>query len=505
MMHRRLTKWVALAASVAAAACSDSSTITRNSVPAITTAERFLGEFLCSANTQTGTLACEAKSPLPAGINPDIILGGQNTYIRLSSFGGGFDDPVNPTVWSTNVQLQNLTVQPMGTRDSASATAGNPGIKVFFVQQPSNGVTVSNADGTGTFTSSGQPYYAYTQGNGLSSAFVAPGMMTDTKQWVFAPNGATTFTFTVLVSTTMPDEAGVLLKTNVTMPSSIGGLVNGVWGTSASNVYAISDTGEVFHYDGTSWTGGVRPATRGFNAIWGSSASDIYAVGNAGTVSHYNGTAWSTTTLTGAPDQLGVFGFSSSDVYSGGFNGQLWHWNGSTWTATTPTGLTTNNYIHSIWGTSANDLYIGGGTNGTVAGFFKHWDGSTWSDVNAGGLNGNNDINAIWGTSATDIWAGGYQGVLMHYNGTSWSAVNTATNSVKTSTNVSGIMGTSASDVWFSSYNGERLHWNGTNLVNYDPYDGYSMFAVYVAGPQRVFYGGYNSTGPTKAVVDYRR
>lgn len=60
-------------------------------------------------------------------------------------------------------------------------TASTDGVRIFFVDEPSGAVEVSNHDGTTTFLGS------------------------EPKTWVFTLNGETTFTFSVLVSTTVPD------------------------------------------------------------------------------------------------------------------------------------------------------------------------------------------------------------------------------------------------------------------------------------------------------------
>jgi hypothetical protein len=55
-----------------------------------------------------------------------------------------------------------------------------------------------------------------------------------------------------------------------------------VWGTSASNVYAVG-ANAILHYDGTSWT---KVHDQGGNAVWGSSADDVFVVGSNGRILH---------------------------------------------------------------------------------------------------------------------------------------------------------------------------------------------------------------------------
>ena len=57
--------------------------------------------------------------------------------------------------------------------------------------------------------------------------------------------------------------------------------INGIWGTSATNVFTVGFDGTILHYDGTSWSSMPSVTTAHLYSIWGSSANDIFAVGDA--------------------------------------------------------------------------------------------------------------------------------------------------------------------------------------------------------------------------------
>jgi|GEM_PF-3980547 len=78
-------------------------------------------------------------------------------------------------------------------------------------------------------------------------------------------------------------------KTWHSMKTSIKEDLWEIWGSSASDVFAIGDSGTLLHYDGQSWNSVDIGTTNGLGGIWGSSASDIFAVGLSGTVLHYDG------------------------------------------------------------------------------------------------------------------------------------------------------------------------------------------------------------------------
>src|SRR6185503_18445022 len=93
------------------------------------------------------------------------------------------------------------------------------------------------------------------------------------------------------------------------------GHLYGVWGSSASDVYAVghaTDTSGnqvplVYHNDGTAWTEASPSLPAGWSGahlygVWGSSAADVYAVGEGdgpggALVYHNDGTGWSEAAL----------------------------------------------------------------------------------------------------------------------------------------------------------------------------------------------------------------
>src|SRR3972149_1805155 len=84
-----------------------------------------------------------------------------------------------------------------------------PRIRIFFHAGPTatggtGAVTIANADGQGNFTGTDQPYFQY-------AGPLAPGATSASRTWQWnVPGTADTFTFTVLVSTKLPDDGGVL-------------------------------------------------------------------------------------------------------------------------------------------------------------------------------------------------------------------------------------------------------------------------------------------------------
>jgi hypothetical protein len=121
--------------------------------------------------------------------------------------------------------------------------------------------------------------------------------------------------------------------------------------------------------------------------IWGSSPTDVWTGGEKD-IFHYDGTTW--THWAYIPCELNtIYGFSANDVWIGGSNGKIWHFDGSQWTENF-VYKPENAYlvdISDIYGSNPNDVYAVGvifysGTDNTnQRGFVLHNDGSGWKEV----------------------------------------------------------------------------------------------------------------------------
>jgi alpha-tubulin suppressor-like RCC1 family protein len=129
-------------------------------------------------------------------VRADVSVGNQNHYVRLTSS----NVLVVADTFSVDVTVQNLLQQALGTTDGTTLNAA--GVRVFFSVAPTDGVTILNADGTGTFTASNQPYFEYDQ-------VLQPAQISSAKTWRFVLNGATGFTFEVYVNAEVPDPTNI--------------------------------------------------------------------------------------------------------------------------------------------------------------------------------------------------------------------------------------------------------------------------------------------------------
>ncbi len=192
---RRVARWMAAGVLALGAGCSDEGTLPVTREPAPGTLDQALA---CRADAVARTLACAAPTTTPAGARGDVILGGQGVYVQVTSGPPSFD--AGTRIFQADLTLTNLIGQPLGTTDGS--TADPTGVRIFFGSGPTNGVTLANADGTGVFTASQQPYFAY-------PGVLAPGATTAPKTWRWqVPAGVTSFSFLLYVSAPVPHPGG---------------------------------------------------------------------------------------------------------------------------------------------------------------------------------------------------------------------------------------------------------------------------------------------------------
>jgi hypothetical protein len=98
-----------------------------------------------------------------------------------------------------------------------------------------------------------------------------------------------------------------------------------IWGTSASDVWAMTDSSRLSHFDGTTWqTIETDDFVGDLAAVWGPAPDDLWAAGSAGSIAHYDGSSWNEVDhqSIGAPYLrmfVAVHGSSATDVWAVGF------------------------------------------------------------------------------------------------------------------------------------------------------------------------------------------
>lgn len=168
-----------------------------------------------------------------------------------------------------------------------------------------------------------------------------------------------------------------------------GGTVNGLWGSSATNVWALVDNRQTTsNYEGVDYEAGktlhgAPPASPDVDTqsdtlawesidsqsayvlrgIWGSSESDVWAVGDHGTIRHItpSDTRWQIVESPTTVSLRAIWGTGPKDIWVVGDAGTILHYDGASFTASTaqfPVGKKAD--LWGVWGSSTNDVWVVG-------------------------------------------------------------------------------------------------------------------------------------------------
>lgn len=216
----------------------------------------------------------------------------------------------------------------------------------------------------------------------------------------------------------------------------------------------------IVHWNGANWSSVPAPSglTGVLRGVSGDSASDVWAVGDDGrghaVALHWTGAAWSTVALpsVAAGDMLqAVKAFSPTDVWAVG-DGQpnslstavqtlTMHWNGSSWSVvSSPNPDPNSDILHALDGTSSSNLWAVGqqALDETVTGvppgtrtLTEHWNGVSWSAVPSLNVGDQDTLQGAAAPTPTTLLAVGtyeqtggsipiQRTLAQRWNGTSW-------------------------------------------------------------------------------------
>ena len=166
-------------------------------------------------------------------------------------------------------------------------------------------------------------------------------------------------------------------------------------------------------------------------SVWGTSDTNVYTVGadaRDGTgplAMRFDGTRWTRLDTGLRRGTLWwVYGPSADTIYMVGSGGTVLRHDPRTGASTampTPDRAAT---LFGVWGASANDVWAVGGVPSSNTGVIWHYDGTAWRAVDAPeGLGARETFFKVWGTAANDVWIVGTNSVTLHWDGARWSNV----------------------------------------------------------------------------------
>lgn len=266
------------------------------------------------------------------------------------------------------------------------------------------------------------------------------------------------------------DAAPAVTWTRESIPPPVGEDFGDVWGTSQSDVWVASRR-RVLHWDGSSWRdwelGALFTGSR--QHLAGSAPDDVWVSGQR--VAHFDGSDW---TELGAPfvgPDIATNVWRSSDLVSWAADLRgFWRLEGATWSPVTGAlapDPSRNITWHALWGAAPDDIWAAG-----IGGHRARYDGTSWKMVSDSGP----DIMGMWGVAADAIWSvGSHQ--LWRFDGQDWSTVKSDLPPQRLD-----VWASSESDIWIVGEDGLVHHYDGSSWVERNIGSGDRLNAVWGTG-----------------------
>jgi hypothetical protein len=173
------------------------------------------------------------------------------------------------------------------------------------------------------------------------------------------------FTFNIVNG----EENAIALKfdgrswTSTDVPGSDHLVLRDVWSKTGAGALAVGDdntsgspAGAVLRFDGTAWQAISGAGDNPLKAVWGTSASDVFAVGDNGAILHFDGTVITAMTSPTPETLVDVYGNASTDVFAVGLSGTILRYDGTEWKVQ-PSGVTDG--LFGVWTTTAEAFAVG--------------------------------------------------------------------------------------------------------------------------------------------------
>jgi len=204
--------------------------------------------------------------------------------------------------------------------------------------------------------------------------------------------------------------------------------LSGVWGSGPDDVYMVggdATTGEVWHYDGAEWSKDTTvPVTDLLVWVFGFGPDDVWAVGEGGAVIRKTAAGWEQLDAGTTEPLWGVWGASANDVWIVGGSPEgdaptLLHWDGSAFTPHVLDAAQNDRNavaVFKVWGIGGRTFAVG------QDGLIIEFDGSQWVQMSAG-ADANDDFVSLWGTSSDHIVAVGGRASarIATFDGSTWT------------------------------------------------------------------------------------
>ncbi len=327
--------------------------------------------------------------------------------------GGGADGSAGPGIDAGQtadggIKSDGGTQSDAGPGDGGSGSCQGAAIAAHWRELQYSGSSIRGIGGTADtdvwFAADGHIYHW--NGQTFASTGMPPNFAgTQTAVWAYAPDKAWSSGFWNVLSW---DGSGTWTESYTS-----GSFINGIWGSSPNDVWAVGNSGLVVQWNGTKWTDRSAGISSELLGVWGVDSAHLYAVGASGTMISNASGSWADVNL-GTGDGLnGIFGTSATDIWVVGDRGTLFHRDNFGWSKVT--NLPTAVNLNAVWAGCPKDVWIAGDKSTLL-----HYDGSGWAQVQTSSIAWSNvtdpsleNLYGIWGTPGGSVYAAGTRGLVL--------------------------------------------------------------------------------------------
>jgi len=232
------------------------------------------------------------------------------------------------------------------------------------------------------------------------------------------------------------------------------------------------------------WTEQVGFFSKPPKGVNGIDADNVFVIGgpvttnatNGGFLDYYDGTGW-TSLVSNAPFRFKAVWADNNTVFAVGDKGYAVSIDLDTEDQIDHDTQATED-LRAVWGSSKNDVFAAGN-----AGVIQHYDGTTWTTMDSG--MSDDQIFGIWGTGPDNVYAvTRYSSAILHYDGDNWSTDFIAGESFPS---LRAISVTGPNNIFAGGDSGKMIHYDGTEWKEQNTGFTDRVFGLYCAAEDDVF------------------
>jgi len=169
-----------------------------------------------------------------------------------------------------------------------------------------------------------------------------------------------------------------------------------------------------------------------FLSVWSAGSENVWFAGGStgdasGLIARLDGDVIRREPTPPGPLLWWLFGIDTERIWAVGEHGRILKRNENGWTDESPT-LDERSVLWGVWGAGPNDLWAVGGSvrrNGPKGLVLRSDGRGDWTRIEDAAIPTDLNLYKVWGTAADNVYIVGEGGVVIHWDGTGFSRVDT--------------------------------------------------------------------------------